>query len=167
MKIGSSAFVVLTACFAAGAARAGEPAVPKSDQDKVSYSIGLNLGNNWKRQDLQVNDDWLLRGLRDAKTGGPTLLTDQEVREVLGKLQQELMAKRRLMLEQQRQLAEKTKPESAPTNAPAASTAPVLTSDIIKVPSREQMEKGEKIQTLKAEDLERLQKEQAAQPGKK
>jgi FKBP-type peptidyl-prolyl cis-trans isomerase FklB len=42
---------------------------------------------------------------------------------------------------------------------PPATNAP-LTSDIIKVPSLEEMKKGAKIETIKAEDVERLQKEQ-------
>jgi hypothetical protein len=34
-----------------------------------------------------------------------------------------------------------------------------LTSDIIKVPSLEEMKKGAKIETIKAEEVEKLQKE--------
>jgi len=45
---------------------------------------------------------------------------------------------------------------------PPAPAAP-LTSDIIKVPSLEEMKKGAKIETIKAEDVERLQKEQPKQ----
>lgn len=41
---------------------------------------------------------------------------------------------------------------------PAKPPAP-LTSDIIKVPSLEEMKKGAKIETIKAEDVEKLQKE--------
>ncbi len=49
----------------------------------------------------------------------------------------------------------------APPPAPAATSGnPPLTSDIIKVPSLEEMKKGAKIETIKAEDVERLQKEQ-------
>ncbi len=43
-------------------------------------------------------------------------------------------------------------PPPAPPRAP-------LTSDIIKVPSLEEMKKGAKIETIKAEDLEKLQKQ--------
>ncbi len=48
----------------------------------------------------------------------------------------------------------------APPPPPAAVPQP-LTSDIIKVPSAEEMKKGAKIETIKAEDVERLQKEAA------
>ena len=35
-----------------------------------------------------------------------------------------------------------------------------MTSDIIKVPSLEEMKKGAKIETIKAEDVEKIQKQQ-------
>ena len=44
--------------------------------------------------------------------------------------------------------------------APAAAPAQPVTSDIIKVPSKEELEKGAKIEVIKAADLEKLQKEQ-------
>jgi len=54
-----------------------------------------------------------------------------------------------------------------PPPPPAPPAAP-LTSDIIKVPSLEEMKKGAKIETIKAEDVEKLQKQQQqAQPEKK
>jgi FKBP-type peptidyl-prolyl cis-trans isomerase FklB len=42
---------------------------------------------------------------------------------------------------------------------PPPPPAPPLTSDIIKVPSLDEMKKGAKIETIKAEDVEKLQKE--------
>ncbi len=45
--------------------------------------------------------------------------------------------------------------------APAAPPQPVVTSDIIKVPSREELEKGAKIEVIKAADLEKLKQQEA------
>lgn len=56
--------------------------------------------------------------------------------------------------------------ETPPPPPPATPAAP-LTSDIIKVPSLEEMKKGAKIETIKAEDVEKLQKQQQTQPEKK
>jgi len=50
----------------------------------------------------------------------------------------------------------------APPPPPAPPAAP-LTSDIIKVPSLEEMKKGAKIETIKAEEVEKLQKQQQQQ----
>ena len=49
-------------------------------------------------------------------------------------------------------------------NPPSAANSP-LTSDIIKVPSAEEMKKGAQIETIKAEDVPKLQQAQP-QPGK-
>ena len=46
-------------------------------------------------------------------------------------------------------------PRQAPKAAPAAQQP--VTSDIIKVPSKEELEKGAKIEVIKAADLEKLQ----------
>ena len=51
--------------------------------------------------------------------------------------------------------------EAAPPAAPAP--AAPLTSDIIKVPSAEEMKKGAKIETIKPEDVEKAQQQQQQQ----
>ncbi len=54
--------------------------------------------------------------------------------------------------------------DTEPTPAPAAPpVAQPLTSDIIKVPSAEEMKKGAKIETIKAEDVQKMQTNGAAQ----
>ena len=65
----------------------------KTQQDKVSYSIGVSIGKNLKDQKAEVNPDILLQGLRDAYTGAKTTLTEKEMGDVLGQFQQEMMAK--------------------------------------------------------------------------
>jgi FKBP-type peptidyl-prolyl cis-trans isomerase FklB len=79
-----------------------------SQKDKISYSIGMDIGNNLKRQSLDVDADMLARGVKDAMSGGETLLSDEEVRETLAALQQELREK---ALERRKQDAEKNKME--------------------------------------------------------
>ena len=50
--------------------------------------------------------------------------------------------------------------EAPPPPAPAAAPAAPLTSDIIKVPSAEELKKGAKIEVIKPEDVQKLQSEQ-------
>jgi FKBP-type peptidyl-prolyl cis-trans isomerase FklB len=57
-------------------------------------------------------------------------------------------------------------PAAHPTAATAIPTQPV-TSDIIKVPSKQELEKGAKIEVIKASDLEKLQKEQQQKQAEK
>lgn len=65
-----------------------------SDKDKLSYSIGIDLGKNFKRQDIDVNPEVMVKGLQDGISGNKSLLTDEQMQDVLNKFQKELMAKK-------------------------------------------------------------------------
>ena len=252
----------------------------KDSKAKISYGIGVNLGKQWKQQDIEVDPELILRGMKDALSGEETLMTETEVREVINTFQQEHRTK---MMEKRRQLGEKNKGDGekflaenkgksgvitlpsglqykvlaegngespkttdtvtvnyrgrlidgtefdssykrgqpasfgvtgvikgwtealqlmkpgakwelyipsdlaygergygqqigpnaslifeielvsfaeSPKPAATAPTQPLVTSDIIKVPSKEELEKGAKIEVIKAEDVERLQREE-------
>lgn len=60
------------------------------------------------------------------------------------------------------QLLSVKSPHTAAVAKPAAPTNPVLTSDIIKVPSAAELKKGAKIQILKPEDVKKLQESQSS-----
>jgi FKBP-type peptidyl-prolyl cis-trans isomerase FklB len=62
--------------------------------DKLSYSIGSDLGKNFKRQGIDINSTVMAKGIQDGMTGGTLLLTEQQMKDVLNKFQKDLMAKR-------------------------------------------------------------------------
>lgn len=66
----------------------------KDQKDKVSYSIGMDIGNNFKRNGIEINPDVLAAGLRDVLGSGKTAMTEQEAREVIMAFQQDLQSKR-------------------------------------------------------------------------
>lgn len=67
----------------------------KTDADKLSYSIGEDLGKNFKRQGIDINAAVMAQGVNDGITNNPkALLTDDQVKEVLTKFQKDIMAKR-------------------------------------------------------------------------
>lgn len=275
MNTKTTTLAVLTFFVTAGIARADGTNSPfKDEKEKASYAIGLNIGNNWKRQEVEVNYDSVLRGLKDAGSD-KKLLTDEEIRSTLSKFSRDMELKReeknRVLGEKNKKAGEtflaenKSKPgvittasglqyklltlgsgespkpedtvtvnyrgtlvdgtefdssakngkpavfrlngvirgwtealsqmkpgakwqlfippdlayaESGPPNigpnatlifevelvsVQAAPPKAPLTSDIIKVPSLEEMKKGAKIETIKAEDLEKLQKQEQEQ----
>ena len=56
----------------------------KSDQDKVSYSIGVDMGRNLHRQEIPVNPDVLVQGIRDGIAGGKDMkMTDDEMKATM------------------------------------------------------------------------------------
>jgi FKBP-type peptidyl-prolyl cis-trans isomerase FklB len=64
--------------------------VLKTDKDKASYAIGLNVGRNLHRDSVDVNVAALLQGLRDALADRKPLLTDDEAKAALTALQAEV-----------------------------------------------------------------------------
>jgi FKBP-type peptidyl-prolyl cis-trans isomerase len=68
-------------------------AKPESVEDRASYAIGLNIGRNMKAQEVPVNVELLVKGLRDALAGTNPTLTDEEMQAAVQSLQQTVMAK--------------------------------------------------------------------------
>src|SRR6266446_9684085 len=66
----------------------------KDQKDKVSYSIGLNIGFNLGRQNVQVNPDVLTAGIKDAIAGKPQLNADQ-VKEVMTAFEKDMQQKQK------------------------------------------------------------------------
>jgi FKBP-type peptidyl-prolyl cis-trans isomerase FklB len=69
----------------------------KDLKDKASYSIGLNIGTNFKKQNVELNPDALLAGVKDALSGKKPALNEQEVREVMNTWSKELQEKQKAM----------------------------------------------------------------------
>ncbi|KTD30765.1 macrophage infectivity potentiator (Mip) [Legionella moravica] len=65
-----------------------------TDKDKLSYSIGADLGKNFKNQGIDVNPEALAKGMQDGMSGAQLILTEQQMKDVLNKFQKDLMAKR-------------------------------------------------------------------------
>src|SRR5437762_2318437 len=277
-KMKTRLIAIWAIAMAAGWVQAEEKPVFKDSRETNSYCVGANWGNNLKRQEVDVDLEVLITGLRDA-FAGHSAVSDEQVREAMMTLNKEVRAKqeekRKRLSEKNKQEGEKflaenkTKPGvvalpsglqykvltdgsgespkpgdvvtvnyrgtlidgtefdssykrgqpatfsvtgvikgwtealeqmkpgakwqlfipsdlaygergSGPTigpnatlqfevelvsskpaaPAPAAAPAQPVTSDIIKVPSKEELEKGAKIEVIKAADLEKLQKEQ-------
>ena len=100
----------------AGPAAAASPApatqtaagtnVFSDELSRRSYAIGMMFGSRWKQQEVEVDYSWLLRGLKDGQTGGPTLMTDQEMGGALGQIQRDINAKQE---KKRQEIADKNK----------------------------------------------------------
>lgn len=99
---------VLGVALLAGQACAAEKAVLKDEKDKVSYSIGLEIGSKLKSQSIDINADILASGVKDALSGSKPLMTESEIQETMTAFQKEMMAKQ---AEKTKALAEKNKKE--------------------------------------------------------
>ncbi len=99
---------ILSIMLIAGYADAGDKTALKNEKDKVSYSIGTQIGNNFKNQSMDVDVDLLAKGIKDALTGGKLLMTEKEIKETITALQKDMMAKQ---AERMKVVAEKNRKE--------------------------------------------------------
>ena len=81
------------------------PGLP-TEKDKISYAIGMNIGTGMHKDNLDVDPDMLLRGLKDAMSGGKTLMTEDQARAAITELRTQMMAK---MQAKQQQESEENK----------------------------------------------------------
>jgi len=74
-------------------ARAAAPVVLKTQREKESYAMGMNLGTGLHRQGMTLDPALLARGLKDAQSGAKTAMTEDEARAALTQLQTDVRAK--------------------------------------------------------------------------
>ncbi len=63
---------------------------PKS---RISYTIGVNIGKDFKSQKMDIDADVLFMGLKDSLTGKELQLTDEEMASEIQTFQEEMQAK--------------------------------------------------------------------------
>jgi FKBP-type peptidyl-prolyl cis-trans isomerase FklB len=78
---------------AAADVNAPKPEVLKTEMEKVSYIIGTQIARNFKTQDVEVNLDALMMGLKDALEGKQLALSQGEMSKVYMAWQQKMRAK--------------------------------------------------------------------------
>jgi hypothetical protein len=78
---------------AAPVATAQGAAALESQKEKLSYALGMVLGNQFREQSVEVDLDRYVQGLKDAQSGSQTLLTEAEARATISVLQRELKRK--------------------------------------------------------------------------
>jgi FKBP-type peptidyl-prolyl cis-trans isomerase len=124
-KLVTLAVVLLVAvAVIAGAQQSGQPAQqptaapqqaappaagkPESLEDRASYIIGHNLGRSLKTAEVNVNEDLVIKGFRDALGGAPALLTEAEMNETMQSFQQQVQQQQQA---KQKALGDKNKTE--------------------------------------------------------
>ena len=65
----------------------------KTEKDKLSYAMGMDLGRQLKSRSVDIDPAVFGRALKDALSGSKTLLTDEESKAIITELQKAMMAK--------------------------------------------------------------------------
>ena len=80
-------------------ASSAAPLALKSQKDKISYAIGMNMWANLngllQKDGVDVDPNIVLQGIKDSMKGSKLLLTEDEEHAVMSELQKQVMAKQR------------------------------------------------------------------------
>jgi FKBP-type peptidyl-prolyl cis-trans isomerase len=84
---------------ASGLGKTQTPLALKTQKDKFSYALGMNLGANLHKQSVPVDPNIMARGLKDALAGGKTLLTEEEARAAITAVQSDMHEKQQAKMQ--------------------------------------------------------------------
>jgi FKBP-type peptidyl-prolyl cis-trans isomerase FklB len=84
------------------------PLTLKTEKDKVSYAIGVNIGKSMRKDTVDIDPAIFSRGMKDALAGGKLLLTDDEMKAALTKLQSDLRSKQEEAMQKAGEINKKT-----------------------------------------------------------
>ncbi|MGW8285369.1 MAG: FKBP-type peptidyl-prolyl cis-trans isomerase [Candidatus Deferrimicrobiaceae bacterium] len=100
--------VVLVVVFLSGVCLAGDKPEIKDEKGKINYSVGYQIGGDFKRQGIDLEPDLIVKGIQDALAESKPLMTPQEMRKTLVDLKKKIVADQRKQQEEhaQKNLAE-------------------------------------------------------------
>ena len=98
--------IALSLVFLAGPAVAEETYTQK--KDKVGYTIGLNMGRDFARRELEIGLDAFVQGFKDGMAGSEPKISDEQRQETMMQLAAEMKAKQeaKIKLETEKNLKE-------------------------------------------------------------
>lgn len=83
--------LLLSVGYLSGALATSSPL--NDPKDRISYSIGADIGKNFHQQDIDIKIDPFIQGIKDGQKDQLTLMKEEEVRETIMSLQQDIMKK--------------------------------------------------------------------------
>lgn len=86
---------ILVVAFFSGICLASDKPELTDEREKISYSIGYQIGGDFKRQGVELDTDLLVKGIRDAAGGAEPRLSPQEMRKTLVDLKTKVEADER------------------------------------------------------------------------
>jgi FKBP-type peptidyl-prolyl cis-trans isomerase FklB len=96
MKLLLSAVIVIAVVSSAAAQeqipparKSGSAPAPQTQQERIGYAIGLDIGRMFQKQAIEVDLTFLTRGIRDGLTGAKPAMSDEEMQTALQTMQKE------------------------------------------------------------------------------
>ncbi len=92
--------LALAVAFLTVAVVAQEAPDLKTEKEKLSYALGMQVGADFRKQVLDLDLATLTKGLQEAFNGGKTMLTEDEMRAILATEKEEYQKKQAALREE-------------------------------------------------------------------
>jgi FKBP-type peptidyl-prolyl cis-trans isomerase FklB len=93
MKCRAKAVIIAGVVLAAGVVYGADGQTLRTEKEKTSYAVGVQMGMDMKKYRMDVDPDVVAKGFRDAYTGGKLLLNDREMSQALADTEKQMAAK--------------------------------------------------------------------------
>lgn len=78
---------------------ADEPQI-KDEIDRINYSLGFQIGGDFKRQNVEIRPNLVVKGIQDALSGSGSLLSSEEMNTILVDLKKKIVSDQQKELQQ-------------------------------------------------------------------
>ena len=92
--------LAVVACVSASAWAADNGMELKSETDKTSYALGYQIGGDFQRQRVDLNEAAVVRGIADARAGAASLMSEESMRATLIELKRKVVEQERAAMPQ-------------------------------------------------------------------
>jgi FKBP-type peptidyl-prolyl cis-trans isomerase FklB len=87
--------VALITLNASGALYAEQPLDLEDETTRINYSLGYQIGGDFKRQNVEMNAEAVVQGIRDALSGAEPKLSAAQMRTTLMELKRKVVAEQK------------------------------------------------------------------------
>jgi FKBP-type peptidyl-prolyl cis-trans isomerase len=87
---------LMSVAILASSVNAAEPLKLDDDTARINYSLGYQIGGDFKRQGVEMNAEAIVKGVEDALAGAKPLMEPQEMNAALMELKRKVVAEKRV-----------------------------------------------------------------------
>lgn len=81
----------LAGLLATSAVAAEQPAL-NAEKSQTSYSVGYQVGSDFKRQGMEIDPESMVKGVQDALSGAEPAIAEEQMRKILVELKNKIVA---------------------------------------------------------------------------
>jgi FKBP-type peptidyl-prolyl cis-trans isomerase FklB len=88
-------YITVVLSLSLGVLYAGEASELESENDRISYSLGYEIGGGYKHQGVELDAEALVRGYNDGNAGAEPVISRKEMNDILRDLKGKIVTEQR------------------------------------------------------------------------